>query len=104
MSPYRRSPRSVALPLDRIRDELAPQTLLADVQRAWPQAVGDTIAAEARPTTERGGTLTVACSASVWAQELDLMAPTILARLNSCLRGGEIKRLRCVAVPVRDDL
>ena len=104
MSPYRRSPRAVALPLDRIRDDLAPQTLLADVQRAWAQAVGDTIAAEARPTTERGGTLTVACSASVWAQELDLMAPTILARLNTCLRKGEITRLRCVAVPVRDDL
>jgi hypothetical protein len=40
----------------------------------------------------------------VWAQELDLMAPTILERLNSCLRAGEITRLRCVAVPVRDDL
>jgi predicted nucleic acid-binding Zn ribbon protein len=104
VSPYRRSPRAVALPLDRIRDDLAPQTLLADAQRAWRQAVGDTIAAEARPTTERGGTLTVACSASVWAQELDLMAPTILARLNSCLREGEITRLRCVAVPARDDL
>jgi predicted nucleic acid-binding Zn ribbon protein len=104
MSPYRRSPRAVALSLDRVRDELAPQTLLADVQRAWPQAVGETIAAEARPTGERGGMLTIACSASVWAQELDLMAPTILARLNSCLRQGEIKRLRCVSVPVRDDL
>jgi predicted nucleic acid-binding Zn ribbon protein len=104
MSPYRRSPRTVALPLNRIRDELAPQTLLADAQRVWPQAVGDSIAAEARPTAERGGMLTVACSASVWAQELDLMAPTILARLNACLRQGEITRLRCVAVPVRDDL
>jgi predicted nucleic acid-binding Zn ribbon protein len=104
MSPYRRSPRTVALPLTRIRDELAPQTLLADAQRVWPQAVGDSIAAEARPTAERGGMLTVACSASVWAQELDLMAPTILARLNACLRQGEITRLRCVAVPVRDDL
>ena len=40
MSPYRRSPRAVALPLDRIRDELAPQTLLADAQRVWPDAVG----------------------------------------------------------------
>ena len=104
MSPYRRSPRAVALPLDRIRDELAPQTLLAEVQRSWSDAVGDTIAAEARPTAERGGTLTVACSASVWAQELDLMAPTILERLNSCLRQGAITRLRCVAVPIRDDL
>ena len=104
MSPYRRSPRAVALPLDHIRDELAPQTLLAEAQRAWPRAVGATIAAEARPTAERGGALAVACSASVWAQELDLMAPTILARLNSCLREGEITRLRCVAVPARDDL
>ncbi|HET7048902.1 MAG TPA: DUF721 domain-containing protein [Solirubrobacteraceae bacterium] len=104
MSPYRRRPRAVALPLGQIRDELAPRTLLADAQRAWPRAVGDTIAAEARPTAERGGMLTVACSASVWAQELDLMAPTILARLNPFLREGEITRLRCVAVPVRDDL
>ena len=104
MSPYRRSPRVVAMPLGRIRDELAPQTLLADVQRAWREAVGESIAAEARPTAERGGKLTVSCSASVWAQELDLMAPTILARLNSCLRHGVITQLRCVAVPVRDDL
>lgn len=104
MSPYRRSPRAVALPLDTIRDELAPQTLLAEVQRAWSGAVGATIAAEAQPTAERGGMLTVACSASVWAQELDLMAPTILERLNASLRRGEISRLRCVAVPVRDDL
>lgn len=104
MSPYRRSPRAVALPVGTIRDELAPQTLLAEVQRVWSEAVGKTIAAEAKPTAERGGMLTVACSASVWAQELDLMAPTILERLNVLLRRGEIARLRCVAVPVREDL
>ena len=104
MSPYRRSPRAVAMPVDRIRDELAPADATGGRQRAWAEAVGETIAAEARPTAERGGKLTVACSASVWAQELDLMAPTILARLNSRLRHGEIKRLRCVAVPVRGRL
>lgn len=93
----------MALPLERIRDELAPQTLLAQAQRAWPEAVGASIAAEARPTAERGGMLTVSCSASVWAQELDLMSPAIIERLNSLLRAGEISRLRCVAVPVRDD-
>lgn len=103
MSPYRRSPRALALPIGRIREELAPQTLLADAQRAWMDAVGAAIAAEARPTAERGGTLTVSCSASVWAQELDLMAPTILERLNSLLRHGEISRLRCIAVPPRED-
>ncbi|HEY1509790.1 MAG TPA: DUF721 domain-containing protein [Solirubrobacteraceae bacterium] len=103
MTYYRRSPRSVALPLERIRDELAPQTLLAQAQRSWAEAVGASIAAEARPTAERGGTLTVSCSASVWAQELDLMGPAIVERLNSLLREGQISRLRCVAVPVRDD-
>jgi predicted nucleic acid-binding Zn ribbon protein len=79
--------------------ELSPQTLLAEAQRAWPDAVGPSIAAQARPTAERRGVLTISCSASVWAQELDLMAPDILERLNGRLAGAEITRLRCVAVP-----
>ena len=101
MSPYRRSPRPLSLALDRIRDELSPATLLADVQRAWPEAVGATIAAEAAPTTERGGVLTVSCSASVWAQELDLMGPVLIERLNGLLRDGQVTRMRCVALPPR---
>ncbi len=69
------------------------------MQRLWPSAVGEAIAADARPTSERGGTLTISCSASVWAQELDLMAPAILERLNPMLSGGRIERLRCIALP-----
>jgi predicted nucleic acid-binding Zn ribbon protein len=76
---------------------LAPQTLLADVQRAWPEAVGPSIAAQAQPTAERGGVVTISCSASVWAQELDLMSVAILERLNGALASGTISRLRCVA-------
>jgi predicted nucleic acid-binding Zn ribbon protein len=91
----------VALALDHIRDELEPDTLLADVQRAWRSAVGAAIASEAQPTAERGGVVTVSCSASVWAQELDLMAPAILERLNQLLRAGRVSRLRCVALPPR---
>jgi predicted nucleic acid-binding Zn ribbon protein len=102
MSSRRRSPRPLSLSLDRVRDELAPGTLLADAQRAWPGAVGPAIAAEAQPTAERSGTLTISCSASVWAQELDLMAPAILERLNALLEGRQITRLRCVATPPRD--
>jgi len=94
----RRGPRSLALALDQLRDELSPETVLADVQRAWPAAVGAAIAAEASPVSERSGVLTVSCSAAVWAQELDLMAPAILKRLNERLGGGHITRLRCVAV------
>ena len=85
--------------MDGIRDELAPQTLLAEIQRAWPEAVGEAIAVEAQPTAERGGVLTISCSASVWAHELDLMGPTILERLNGVLKGAKVTRLRCVALP-----
>lgn len=101
MSPYRRSPRPLFLALDRMRDDLAPATPLAAIQRVWPQAVGPTVAAEATPTAERGGVVTVSCSASVWAQELDLMAPVLLERLNQLLGDQPVSRLRCVALPPR---
>jgi predicted nucleic acid-binding Zn ribbon protein len=102
VSPYRRSPRPLTLALDRVRGELAPDTLLAEAQEAWPTAVGELIAAQARPTAERSGVLTISCAAAVWAHELDLMAPIILERLNGALRRGAITRLRCVSLPLSD--
>lgn len=101
MTSWRRSPRSLGVAIGRVRDELAPQTLLAEVQQVWPGAVGKMIASEAQPTAERGGVLTVSCSASVWAQELDLMAPQLLERLNQALSRGRVHGLRCVALPPR---
>jgi predicted nucleic acid-binding Zn ribbon protein len=95
---YRHGPRSLSQAFGMLSAELAPATLLAGVQRAWPATVGEAIAAQAQPTAERGGTVTISCAASVWAQELDLMAPQIVARLNAALSGGEVRRLRCVAV------
>jgi predicted nucleic acid-binding Zn ribbon protein len=99
VSPHRRGPRQLSGALESLTRELAPQTLLAAVQRAWPETVGPLIAAQAQPSAERRGVLTVSCSASVWAQELDLMAPDILERLNDRLDGAEVTRLRCVAIP-----
>jgi predicted nucleic acid-binding Zn ribbon protein len=98
VTPHRRSPRPLGHALASLADDLAPQTLLADVQRAWPGAVGETIAAQAQPTAERGGVVTVSCAASVWAQELDLMAPQIIERLNDALATRGVSRLRCIAV------
>jgi predicted nucleic acid-binding Zn ribbon protein len=103
VSPYRRGPRPLAHALERVETEWAPQTLLAEVQRSWAQAVGELIAAEAQPTSERAGVLTISCTASVWAQELDLMAPAIVERLNAVLGRGEITRLRCVTLPPAGD-
>ncbi len=102
MSPYRRSPRPLSQALAHVESTWAPQTLLAEVQRAWSDAVGEGIAAEAQATSERAGVLTVSCTASVWAHELDLMAPVILERLNAVLARGEITRLRCVTLPPPD--
>lgn len=99
MSPSRRSPHPLSVALDGVRSELAPQTLLADIQAAWPSAVGPSIAAQAEPVSERSGVVTVSCAASVWAQELDLMAAVIVERLNQALGHGRIGRLRCVTTP-----
>ena len=49
---HRRSPRPMGEALGLLADELAPRTLLGDVQRAWPGVVGPSIAAEAQPTAE----------------------------------------------------
>lgn len=92
----RRAPRPLANAIAPLQDAIAPATLLAEVQRAWPDVAGAAIAREASPVSERGGVVTVACAASVWAQELDLMAPLLLAKLNAAIAVGEVRRLRCV--------
>ena len=96
MALYRRSPRSVDLAIDSLRERLEPQTLIADVQRCWPPAVGAALAAHSTPVAERGGTVTVACSSAIWAQEIDLMSQAVLETLNRALRDGRVNRLRCV--------
>ncbi len=92
----RRAPRPLAIAIAPLQASLAPRTLLAEVQRTWPAAAGEAIAREAAPVSERGGVVTIACSASVWAQELDLMAPLLIEKLNAAVRTGEVRRLRCV--------
>lgn len=99
MSHFRRSPRPLTLALAEIEGELAPETVLAEAQAVWRAVVGDAIAEQAQPTSERGGVLTIACSASVWAQELDLMSASIVERLNRALEGSQITRIRCVTTP-----
>ena len=97
----RREPRPASHAIAARADRLAPQTTLAEVQRVWPDAVGSVVAAQAEPTGERDGVLTVTCSSAVWAQELDLMGPELVARLNAALGSEKIRSLRCSAAPAR---
>jgi predicted nucleic acid-binding Zn ribbon protein len=92
---WSRTPRPVSLALQKAIEPLAPATLLGAVQSAWPGAVGDAIAAEASPVSERDGVVTVACSSSVWANELDLLASETLEKLRSELpEGADLRALR----------
>jgi len=97
----RHQPRPVGQAISALADRLAPQTPLAEVQRVWETAVGDVVAAQAEPTGEREGVLVVTCSSAVWAQELDLMGPDLLARLNAALGASEVRSLRCSCAPAR---
>jgi len=97
----RRDPRPASAAIAALADGLAPATTLAGVQRVWPDVVGDVVAAQADPTAERDGVLTVTCASAVWAQELDLMGPDLVARLNAELGASEVRSLRCSCAPAR---
>jgi predicted nucleic acid-binding Zn ribbon protein len=96
MTLRRHSPRPISGALAPLRDNWAPESLLAEIQEVWPRVVGQQVAAAAAPVTERAGTLTVRCSEAGWAHELDLMSMSILTRLNEQLRRGSVTRLRCL--------
>jgi len=74
-----------------------PASTLAAVQSAWAAVVGEAIANEAEPVSERDGVLTVSCRSAVWAQELDLMGPELVERLNREVAGGPLKTIKTVA-------
>ena len=97
----RREPRALSHAVAALAERLAPQTVLADVQRVWPDAVGDVIAAQAEPTAAREGVLTVTCSSAVWAQELDLMGPDLVGRINAALGAETVRSLRCSSAPAK---
>jgi len=95
----RRAPRPLSQALDGVVREAEPAGLLPRVQRAWTDVVGAQLAAATRPVSEQNRVVTVSCESSVWAQELALLAPDLVGRLNTSEGPGEgqrIERLRFV--------
>ena len=92
----RRAPAPLSDVLRQAVGEVAPDTLLARVQALWPGVAGAAVAAESAPASEREGTVTVECSGAVWAQELTLLAPELVGRLNAALEGLQVRSLRFV--------
>jgi predicted nucleic acid-binding Zn ribbon protein len=92
---HRRAPRPLAGAVGALADSLRPATGLASVQAVWADAVGPAI--EARPVSERAGTVSVACTSSVWAQEIGLMGPALCAAINARLGQERVLALRATA-------
>jgi predicted nucleic acid-binding Zn ribbon protein len=91
----------VSFALDSVTAAIAPATLLAEVQRVWPQVAGERFARAADPVSERDGVVTVACESAVWAQELDLLSERVIEGLNEALGRPAVRRLRPQAAPPR---
>ncbi len=71
------------------------------IVRAWPVAVGPTVARNAWPSRlARDGTLHVNAASSTWAFELGKLAPTILERLRDELAGTTPPALRFAPGPI----
>jgi predicted nucleic acid-binding Zn ribbon protein len=92
----RLAPRRLGLALDNVLPDVAPATLLAQVQAAWKEVAGARMAEAAQPVSERDGVVTVACESGVWAQELDLLAPDLLTGLEAALGARSVEKLRFV--------
>ena len=65
-----------------------PATALARAQAAWAEVAGPSLAGFAAPASERRGVLTLACESATWAQELELLGPDLLVRLNAAAAGS----------------
>ncbi len=88
-------PRRVGDSLDRVTTSLGVprSSTLAKVFAAWPDLVGESVAANARPRSLRAGTLVVAVEEPAWATQLRFLDADLLARLAEVLGSGEIARI-----------
>ena len=76
---------------------IGPRIAQAQVVIDWPALVGPQIAAVTQPeSVAPDGTMFVRVATSAWMNELQLMTPDIMARLNAGrgVGGGRIKTIR----------
>jgi predicted nucleic acid-binding Zn ribbon protein len=64
--------------------------------RLWPEVVGEPIARRTEVSSLKFHTAVVRVSTAMWIQELNLMRPQILSRVNGAMRNDSIRDLRFV--------
>jgi predicted nucleic acid-binding Zn ribbon protein len=94
------SPIAEALASYLRRSGLSKRIQQAGVIEAWPDLVGPQIASVTAPdSVTPDGVLRVRVATAAWANELSLMTPRILARLNTG-RQGRVKEIRWMPGPL----
>jgi len=76
-----------------VRLGIAEKVKRAEVVADWGRLVGPRIAEVAQAVGVKGGTLFVAVESAAWRNELSLMRPKLLAKLNAGRREGRIERI-----------
>ena len=59
----------------------------------WEKAVGKGIARHARPTGMRGKKLTIMVDSSAWMQQLSMLKPEIMGKVNQYLREDAVESI-----------
>ena len=97
MKSRQRPPMRRAAHAGALVEELLQQKGMTEKLRAyrawliWADTVGPQIAARARPVRVREGILEVRVDHPVWMQQLQLLKPRLLARLNARLEGDPLR-------------
>jgi predicted nucleic acid-binding Zn ribbon protein len=77
------------------RSGLGPRIAQAQLIAEWPTLVGPQIAAVTAPEcVALDGTMFVRVATSAWMNELQLMMPDLMARVNAGRGAGRIKTIR----------
>src|SRR5439155_23344491 len=64
--------------------------------RFWPEIVGQSIARTTEVSSLKFHTAVVRVSTAMWIQELNLMRPQILSRVNAAMRNDAVREIRFV--------
>ena len=90
-------PRSVGDAISRIVGSMtSSRGPMLDVLEWWETAVGEHIAAHARPRRLTDGVLLVEVDDPAWATQLTYVRRTLLEQLNASLGAGTIERIDLV--------
>ena len=90
----RRDPFPLADAISDLVRAAQPNTPLAAIQRVWPDGVGETIAGGAVPAAEHDGLLTVHCTDSVTAHQLNSMQLEIVEKLRTAAPNVKLREIR----------